>query len=155
MNVLLALEGVLRSATGIPIHHGMSLYWSLCSQHRVVLCLDGPTPAAERWLMLEGLTAHDHMIDASVARVGMDLRDRQSDVERSMGTVDLLVDPSPERCAKGLQKGITSLLFLHPQYLRPEFRPDSHKPIRAWSQIEAEIEQQALISRDPRLLGDE
>lgn len=151
MNVLLALEGVLRSATGIPIPAGIAMYRALCQAHRVVLCLDAPLAQAERWLLLEGLSAHDHAIDDSVSWPGMDLRERQIDVQRALGAVDLLVDPHPDRCAKGLQKGVTSLLFLHPQYLRPEFQPGRRRGVRTWSSIEQEIEQQARIQADARL----
>lgn len=155
MNVLMSLEGILRSATGIPLGSGIALYRSLAAQHRLVLCLDGPLAGSERWLMMERIDAHDHVIDSSVARAGMDLRDRQVDVERSMGAVDLLIDPDPQRCARGLQKGVTSLLYLHPKYMRPEFQPGQRRGVRTWASIEDEIERQERIRTDARLLADD
>ena len=147
----MALEGVLRSTSGIPIREGIALYRVLCSAHRVVLCLDGPSGEVERWLHLQGLTLHDHLLDDRVGLVGIDLRNRQIAVERSMGPVDLLIDPSPDRCSTGLQMGITTLLFLQPQYIRPEFQPNREHGVRPWAQVSEALEQQRLLEQDPRL----
>lgn len=151
MNVLMALEGVLRSTSGIPIREGISLYRLLCPAHRVVLCLDGPSAEVERWLHLQGLNLHDHIADDRIGLVGMDLRSRQIAVERAMGPVDLLIDPSPDRCSTGLEMGITTLLFLQPRYIRPEFQPKRDRGLRPWAQVSEALEQQRLLEQDPRL----
>lgn len=151
MTVLVALDGVLRTPTGAPIPEGISLYAMLCQGFRVTLCLDGPLSQHERWLLNNGFTMHDDVMDDSLAMAGMDLRDRQVDVARNLGSVEMHVDPSPERVARSFQKGIVSLLFLKPAYLRPEFRPDLAKPLRPWAAIAEEIDAQAELERDKRL----
>ena len=151
MSVLIACEGVLRTPTGAPIPEGIALYAMLCQGYRVVLCLDGPVSEAEHWLISNGFTLHDAVMDHTLAYTGMDLRERHVDVERTKGRVEMLVDPSPERVAMGLRKGITSILFAHPQYARPEFRPDLTRKIRPWESIAAELDAQNEILRDQRL----
>lgn len=152
MTVLIACEGVLRDNVGTPIPEGISLYAMLCQGYRVTLCLDSPLPQVEHWLRVNGLDRHDHVIDTSVAYAGTDLRDRQIAVERTLSRVDMLLDPSPERVASGMRHGIPSLLFAHPRYARPEFRPDLTRKVRPWEEIAAEIDAQKEIERDQRLV---
>lgn len=152
MTVLIACEGVLRNTTGAPIPEGISLYAMLCQGYRVSLCLDGPLREAEHWLRVNGLDRHDHVLDSSVEYAGVDLRDRQMEIERISSRIDMVLDPSPERVASAMRKGIPALLFMHPRYTRPEFRPDLTRKIRPWATIAAEIDAQKEIERDQRLV---
>ena len=132
----------------------MALYHALCASTRVVVCLDGPRHEAEQWLRNHGLTAHADVIDTSMAFAGTDLRERQLAVERARGGVDMLVEADPERAASALQKGITTMLFLPPNYIRPEFRPDLTRKIKPWATIAAELDAQKEIVRDNRLAAE-
>lgn len=152
MTVLIACEGVLRNTTGAPIPEGISLYAMLCQGYRVSLCLDSPLREVEHWLRVNGLDRHDHVIDSSVEYAGVDLRDRQIEIERISSRVEMVLDPSPERVASAMRKGIPALLFTHPRYARPEFRPDLTRKIRPWEVIAAEIDAQKEIERDQRLV---
>lgn len=152
MNILLALEGVLRSTVGAPIHDGLRLYRTLCSEHKVTLALDGPMREAHQWLVVNGCDIHDDALDDFVAIEGTDLRERQIGILRARaGSLDMLIDPSPERVARGMHLGLTSLLFAHPRYARPEFQPNSFTGPRPWSEIAEELDRQAGIASDTRL----
>lgn len=151
MTILIACEGVLRTPVGAPIQEGITLYRAMCAVSRVVLCLDTPLPNVDRWLRDRGLTQHDHAMDSSVGYAGVDLRMRQIDIERVNGNIDLLIEPNPDRAATALQKGVTTLLFLPPKYMRPEFRPDLGRRVKPWAVIAAELEAQKEIERDSRL----
>ena len=71
---------------------------------------------------------------------------------RSQGKVELVVTSDTELAKKLLEIGLDTLLFLHPTYLRPEFRPDGRQGIRSWAAIEEEIDKQIeMIREDPRV----
>jgi hypothetical protein len=152
MTVLVALDGVLRNETGGPIYEGILLYRSLCQTYKMILCCDTPIFEAEHWLKIHGLNLHDETLDDSVAIVNTDLRIRQLKLSRKQANIELLVDPDPERVALSMREGVTSLLFCHPKYQRPEFRPESKDSRRSWADIQDEVLRQKGIETDPRLV---
>lgn len=59
--------------------------------------------------------------------------------------VTLFVSSNPLDCAAMMRRGVPSLLFAHPSYMREEFRPDTRREVRAWDAIEEESKQQAFL----------
>lgn len=157
MNIVLSIDGVLRSDTGELIPDGLILYRSLKTIGRVVLITAEQRRLIEVWLMMHNLSDYDDLIDSSVS-VDPDepVAFRQLSVARSRGTVQMFVGASPALVAEALRRGITSVLFSVPQYARPEFRPDAPRGVRPWDELVAERNrQQALKAADYRLSADE
>lgn len=147
---MIALEGVLRSHNGgAPIVEGITLYHALCEHNTVVLATSDDRAAAEHWLMVEKLRRHVLVVDSSVAIRDNDIRAGQLRHVAGIGRrIEMLVDPSPSRCAQAMANGITTLLFSQPRYQRPEWRPDADKGMRPWGEITAELEKQAEVEAE-------
>lgn len=153
MNIVLSVDGVLRSATGELIVDGLILYRALKNIGRVVLLTEEDRQMIEVWLMQHNLSDYDDLIDET-ASVDPDepLRFRQLSVARNKGVVSMYVDANPSYVAEGLRRGMTSILFNCPEYVRPEYQPDRVKGVRPWDEIVAERNrQQALKAADVRL----
>lgn len=153
MNIVLSIDGVLRSAAGELVVDGLFLYRALKNIGRVVLLTEEDRQMIEVWLMQHNLADYDDLIDESVSVDPKEpLRFRQLDVARSKGVVHFYVDANPSYVAEGLRRGMTSILFNSPDYVRPEYQPDSKKSVRPWDEIVAERNrQQALKAADVRL----
>lgn len=152
-NMALPIDGVLRSYNGSPIYQGLALYKLLGEANKVYL-LSANKNIDERWLREQKLRGYDDMIGPDVPQASEGLLYAQVLYARSssVGKFELAVVPDPEVAAKLLSVGITSLLFLHPAYIKEEFRPDSRKGIRSWQDIRDEIiNQQDSFSEDPRI----
>lgn len=156
MNIVLSLDGVLRSDTGELIVNGLYAYRGFKVIGRVILLTEMERQKAEVWMMMHNLSDYDDLIDESVSVDPAEvLRFRQMEVARSKGPVDLYVDASPAYVAEALRRGMTSLLFSSPEYARPEFRPDAPKGVRQWDDLVAERNrQQALKTADIRIKKD-
>ncbi len=152
MAILVFLDGVLRNDKSAPIPNGMALYKSLKEQHRVlVLCED--VDKDDHWLRQQRINNFDDLIDyKKVPSIGDNPKLRQVEWVRSQGPVEYVITSDPELVTQLLEIGMTTLVFLQPLYIREEFRPDSRKGVKAWSEIVEEIEkQQDAFKEDPRL----
>lgn len=151
---LILIEGVMRKEMGQPIPEGMMLYRALVSAGRVILLSTAATEAdragTQDWLELNGCTGHD-----SVAWGDTGPRVPLANMYRREGyDVGLVVDPDPETAMKLIAAGFTTLLFVHAQFSRPEFRPDNPKGIRPWTEITDQVAAAARAkAADPRLRG--
>lgn len=144
MNIMIALDGVLRSENGQPIPEGIVLYRAF-NEHRVLLATDDTREKAEYWLKVEGLHTHTLLVTSDVAGRDANVRAGQLRYVAGLGSrIQLLIDPSPTHCADAMRAGITSLLFAAPKYQRPEWRPDAAHGMRPWGEITNELEEQAL-----------
>jgi hypothetical protein len=153
MNIVISIDGVLRSDTGELITDGLILYRSLKTVGRIILLTDDERDRVEVWLMMHNLADYDELIDSSVSVDHHEtLRFRQMSVVRNRGVVSLYVDAHPTYVAEALRRGMTTLLFSCPQYARPEYRPDAPSGIRPWDELVAErTRQQAMKAADYRL----
>lgn len=155
-HVAIVVEGFLRmpndSSVIIP---GLLLYKSLVKDHRVSLIIDSAArDKVQYWLLMNGMTEHtrevyweqddpEDVVDRRIAQVG---RLRQD------GPLSLIFEPDPSVCAALLEKGITSLMFLHPRYMHPDFRPDAKGEVTPWSLVVAEqTRQMEARATDTRL----
>lgn len=157
MNIAMSLDGVIRSDTGDLIPNGLIVYRGFHSLGRVILLTELDRTRAEAWCVLHNMSDYDDLIDDSVTVDPHEpLRIRQLHVARSKGPIDFYVDASPRWAAEAFRMGMTSMLFSHPSYARPEFRPDAPKGVRPWDELIAErTRQQAMIAADRRLKNDE
>ena len=145
------VDGVLRSESGSPIYQGLALYRMFNEDVRVILLTD-EREKTNRWLLEHKINKFDDLIDRNVPGVLEDPDIEQVKYVRSQGKVELVVTSDIELAKKLLEIGLDTLLFLHPTYLRPEFRPDGRQGIRSWAAIEEEIDKQIeMIKEDPRV----
>ena len=153
MNVVIALDGVLRNDVGELVLDGLPVYRAFKAVGRVILLTDMDRPAAEAWCAINRVYDYDDMLGPEVA-IDPDepLRHRQIAAARSRGQVHLYVDADPAMVAEALRLGMPTLLSSSPSYVRPEFRPDAPKGIRRWDELVAErTRQQAMIAVDYRV----
>lgn len=150
MAIALFVDGVLRGSGSVPIHQGLALYRMFNQDIRVILLCDDKAKS-HRWLLEHKINKIDDVVDYSVPGI---LNDPDLDLVkyvRSQGKLDLVVTADIELSKKLLEIGMDTLMFLHPTYLRPEFRPDSRQGVRSWAEIAAESEKQIEMRKeDPR-----
>lgn len=153
MAVVIELDGVLRTEI-TPIISGIALYKLLNEKYKVfIICED--KKKAEHFLLVNRLNKVDDLIDETFVphEYGRALNKRQIDFIRSKGKIDFVITANTELAKQLLEEGVEVLLFLHPHYIRPEFRPDMAEGVRRWADIEAEIDKQnAMIQNDKRVL---
>ena len=108
------------------------------------------------WLDVNKIVDYDRILDSSVHLEGEVLAERQVNVARAKGPIDLFITNNPQMWAYGFNMGIPSVMFGVPSYTRVEFRPDAPKSIRSWNDIEDSINKQnELRTKDARLLRTE
>lgn len=142
MTVLIALDGVMRTAVKAPIPSGMELYLAFLKAGRVVILTDGPIAEAEHWLRSHGVKMPDRAIGNEVDLAGVELRLRQVELESSSPT-RIVVEADPERALTLISQGIAVLLFAQSSYIRPEHSLTGNHT-RRWSEIQDEIERRKM-----------
>jgi hypothetical protein len=111
---------------------------------------------AKRWLDVNKVVDYDLLIDKSAHLEGENLQERQIQVARSRGNVDLFITSNPKLWVYAFEQGIPSIMFGVPEYLRVEFRPDAPKKMRSWDQVQEAVEKQNILkTQDARLLRTE
>jgi hypothetical protein len=110
----------------------------------------------KQWLDVNRIVDYDNVIANEVHLEGEDLKQRQITFARAKAGVGLVITGDPHVWAFAFEQGIPSVMFGVPSYVRPEFRPDAPKKVRAWAEIETAIERQnALRTQDARLTRTE
>lgn len=142
---LLALEGVLRTETGDPIPEGIKLYRLLAGNYRVVITSDLSADETEHWLRSNLIIGYAGIYDSSMAYEGQELRSRQLSVAMSSGIVSLFIDPDADFCAEALSKGVVTIMFASPKFVRRS------RTIRKWDDMVEEVEKQKLAMLDAQL----
>jgi hypothetical protein len=145
------LDGVFRNTLNSPIYEGIALYKALKEDNKIVILCD-KKDEGERWLRENNIIKFDDIITAEFPG-GSNKKLRQVEYVRSQGPITFVVTDDTELAKDLLEQGIFTILFLHPRYLRPEFRPDGRQGIRSWKSIEDELDMQSeLYSQDPRVI---
>lgn len=156
MHILVELEGVLRGRNDEPISQGIILVAQLAAYNQISFMTDLSAAEAQQWLDVNKIVDFDNLIDKSVALVDENLGERQINVARAKGRLDLFLTNNPSMWAYAFDQGIVPLMFGVPSYTRPEFRPDAPKRVRAWNEIEEAIRKQnELKTQDARLTRTE
>ena len=152
MQILVDLDGVLRSEKDQPISQGVIMVGSLSSWNRITLMSSSNAAETQQWLDINKIVDFDRIIDLSVGLVNESLGQRQINFARSAGAIDLFITNNPELWAYAFNQGIASVMFGVPAYTRPEFRPDAPKNKRSWNEIEEAVKKQnKLRTQDARL----
>jgi hypothetical protein len=142
MQILVELDGVLRTKDDGIISTGVLMYSMLTAYNRMTVMSSSTEAETLRWLNTNKIVDVDTIVDSSVALEGEDLAKRQINFARSRGSIDLFITSNPSLWAYAFDQGITSVMFGVPAYIRPEFRPDAPKKVRSWDSIEEAINKQ-------------
>jgi hypothetical protein len=146
MNVVISIEGVLkRPNSDAVIPAGQLLYHGLAETHAVHLADDADTfnsskLLAQNWLKRSGFNKHIRVIKPYASdRYGLlgGIQSLRPDLH-----VDLVVVADPTVASALLAAGYTTVLFTHPRYARPQWKPDYRGEPKAWDDVVAEIEAQ-------------
>lgn len=152
MYIIVEIDGVLRTEDEAPIATGVLMVGTLTVYNRMVFLSSGSAEATERWMNQNKVVDFDLVIDNSVALEGEDLVERQLNVARTKGPVDLFITSNPEHWVYAFNHGIPSVMFGVPAYQRIEFRPDAPKRVRTWDQVvETVAKQNEIRTKDARL----
>lgn len=131
-----ALDGVLRTEVGDPIAEGVKLFRILAQHYRVIIASDQSPKQTDHWLRSNLIVGYGDIYDDRYFFEGQDLRNRQLDIAQAQGRVDLFVDPDADRCAYALSKGIPTMLFASPKFVR------TSREVRPWQDLADEVDNQ-------------
>jgi len=153
MHIVVDIDGVLKGyKNDEPILPGIQMVGALTSWNKVTFITEMTAAEAEQWININKIFEYDNMIDSSVNLVEENLKERQLKLARARGTVELFITSNPKLWAFAFDQGIPAVMFGVPSYLRPEFRPDAPKRVRAWNEIENAVKKQnELRTKDSRL----
>lgn len=153
---VIVVEGVLRQESGDGVvPQGELLYHALAQGNKVALVSNSLSEEkVAYWLRINGFRDHEYLFSARVDdpfEVGGTRLRQVKSVSATQNSVDLVIEPDPEIAARLMHEGVPTLLFMHPRYSRPEFRPDFEEKLTPWDALVEEIETQRILkSSDPR-----
>lgn len=155
-HVAIVVEGVLRMPNdSAPIIPGLMLYRSLAKTHRVSLIIDNASKEkVQYWLLMNGFTEHTNEIywEVDDPTDAIERRVAQVGRLRKGGPLSLVIESDMDVAAELLHIGVPSFLFLHPQYIHPDFRPGAKTEITPWNELYAEqVRQREARATDTRL----
>jgi len=157
MHIVVELDGVLRGhRNDEPIPQGILITGALSAYNQITFITDLNPAQATQWINQNKVVDFDNVIDSSVHLEGETLKERQLKLARAKGAIDLFITSNPTLWAFAFEQGIPAMMFGIPSYLRPEFRPDAPKRLRAWDDIANEIaKQNELRTKDARITRTE
>lgn len=157
MHIVVELDGVLRGhRNDEPIPQGILVTGALSAYNQITFITEMSSAQAEQWINQNKVVDFDNVIDSSVHLEGEVLKERQIKLARARGAIDLFITSNPTLWAFAFEQGIPAMMFGIPSYLRPEFRPDAPKRLRAWDDIASEIaKQNELRTKDARITRTE
>lgn len=152
MQIIVELDGVIRGPNDVPIATGVLMVGTLTVYNRMTFLSDTSKEDTERWMNQNKVVDYDLVLDNSVALEGEDLVERQLNVARAKGPIDLFITANPDHWVYAFNHGIPCVMFGVPAYQRIEFRPDAPKRVRSWDNIvESVAKQNEIRTKDARL----
>lgn len=155
-HVAIVVDGILKHPGDVSsIIPGIMLYKSLVKDHRVSLIFDsGAKEKIQYWLIMNSLTDHTREVywedydshDTAERRMAQISRLRKD------GPLSLVYESDAEAAAALFKDGVPSMLFLHPSYTHPDFRPDSNRELTPWNVlVQEQVRQREARATDTRL----
>lgn len=152
------LDGVLRRITDSQAldPNGRTLFEGLKGFGRITFLADGfsrDRQVIEHFLKINRITDYVD-IDITVLSDGPDRVSRrltQINRLRRTGPISFVVEPDPKIAAALVADGVMTLLYLHPQFTVPSWRPDYIGGVRRWDDLVAETERQETLRADEDL----
>jgi hypothetical protein len=152
MSVVVLLDGVVRNPRNqAPISEGVLLYKTLNELNRVIILADHKE-RSDIWLKKNNMAKSlDDIIQVSDSVVEEPRLASIKDI-LSKGRIEFVVTDDVDFAKALLELSINVLVFLHPRYAKPEFRPDGRAGVKSWTAINNELDkQQGLLIEDIRL----
>lgn len=161
--VAVVLDGVLRKPLDREaLDQGARLLFHSLSEHYRIVVLGGEESAKERdrvWLASNQLVRYVHFDtiipedgDVVVQPDGSPMSTSRFNQIMRLRTegwhFDFLVVPDPELAKDVYAAGMPVLLYLHPTYTSPSFRPDYEGGIRSWDDLVREVEFQVKVKAE-------
>lgn len=153
-----ALDGVLRRINDAQSldPNGRVLFEGLKELGRITFLADGfarDRAFIEHFLKMNRISEYVD-IDISVLSDGPDTVSRrmaQVNRLRRTGAISFMVEPDPKIAAALMADGLPTLLYLHPQFTVPSWRPDFGGRLRRWDDLVAETDRQETLRADEDL----
>lgn len=142
----MVLDDVLRKTKDESVNlQGMHLYNALASVGRLaILC--GPDEEKASWFLASnGFTQHAALIPEKPAsaptKEGRRLY-QVTELRAQQARLEFVVEPDPDIATALFREGIPVLVYLHPQYTQPAFRPDYRSVAKPWDNLIDEVDYQ-------------
>ena len=148
------MDGVIRSSGKSPIYEGISLYKSLNVNGTVMLACDEQDEAV-RWCKENNLKEVDGFISNATIGEYEDKDVLKVQHQQAQGPLHLVLTADVELATKLIEKGIKTLLFLHPIYLNAKFRPDGRSGRKTWEALVGELDRQVDLMIDDKRIGNQ
>jgi hypothetical protein len=150
------VDGIIRKERDLSIIlDGAAIYKSFNENYRVILMTTDKEKTSV-WLKTNNLSKNiDDLFEIEDDPLG-EPELRAINTIRSKGKIDFVVTNDLDLTKKLIEIGIIVMFFAHPQYIRPEFRPDGRTGMKSWAAINEELNiQQGLYDEDVRLADKE
>ena len=148
MTYAITLHGVLQQPNGAPNPQGMALYRALSTVGRLAI-LGGLDRAKDEWfLATQGLDDHVDFLPESIEKGPTELARRLAQIGalRAKGThIEMAVEPDPEVVAAIHEQGVPTLMYLHPRFTQPAFRPDYKSVAKPWNTLVESVQYQEAL----------
>lgn len=145
--VAIVLDGVLRKPLDVEAQDfgANLLYGALSDQFRLVVLGSDDTRRDDHFLLVNGMARHIRVEPDHPKGILGQLRNL-----RQEGFVfEFVVLADPQDAMILVQNGYSTLLYTHPTFSSPAFRPDYTGGIRSWYELETEVDLQrdALVDK--------
>ena len=138
-------EGQLPAARQ-PIPDTQRVYEAMYARFsgRIIVLGDSSIPVAmlDQWVKREGYKVSH--VEVARGDKPEDIRNRVRDLNAAYGKIDWFIDVNPETVKLVMQDAIPSMLLCIPNFVRPEWRANSPRERKVWSDLTREIEVQSL-----------
>lgn len=155
--IAMSIDGVLRDMNGGHlIVSGKELYFTLSQAYRIILLSEALELSKEDyWLTMNGLREHADVVIARVEDLGTESDElilRQVNKLQADGyNVMFVMTADPISATTLLSDGHRVFGVFQPQYLAPEWSPDTGDGKRSWDDLKAQLmKQQILKAADTR-----
>lgn len=159
---VLVVDGVLRKpATNAVIESGRALYWSLVETGRLALLCGEDRDKVDWFLRTNAFNKHVHLIpeDPTSSPTPSGRRLQQiRELRRAQSNITFVVEPNPAIALDLYKESVPVMVYLHPVYTQPAFRPGYKSVAKPWedliSEVEFQIEQKAANAYDHATVVD-
>jgi hypothetical protein len=152
MSVIVLFEGVISNPRKqAPITEGVLLYKTINESNRTII-LAKDKERTDIWLKKNNMAKNtDDIVQISDSVVE---EPRLASIKSLMsrGRIEFVVTDDVDLAKTLVEMSVTVLVFVHPKYVKPEFRPDGRIGMKSWNAITEELDkQQGLLQEDTRI----
>jgi hypothetical protein len=143
---VLVVDGVLRKpSTNAVIESGQALYWSLAQSGRLALLCGEDRDKVDWFLRINGFNKHVHLIpeDPTASPTASGRRLQQiRELRRGQANITFVVEPDPSIALDLFKESVPVMVYLHPVFTQPAFRPGYKSEAKPWEDLISEVNYQ-------------